>query len=256
MKTKEKKPFTGQVGMVVMVCVFCFFASVLHAQTTEKAKWEYPIKPGSDEWKATSYAKKVELSQPPKELLNSWDTETLFNYCVDYPFNTVVMLFNNPSAGFMRAYEEATMWQEFIRRKDAVEVFANYFEDRPYKRMFERTDTEVRNEELFTMYFLEKLVSLTDFTDHLDSSLRRKLAAVILQTHLSKKEYPDRVYGYPFNSSLSALVKILESDKEVSANDEISLSNFRRKTGNESFADDSMDSAILTKVFNYLNKQQ
>jgi len=89
----------------------------------------------------------------------------------------------------------------------------------------------VLGNELVSMFFLEKLVSETDFTDYLDSSGRRKLANTILQFHKSKKGYPDIVYGFPYNSSLCALIKILESDKLITAKDEISLTKFPRKNG-------------------------
>ena len=149
---------------VILVLSFCLFACVVKAQAT----WEYPVKPGSEEWRVTSYDEKVEKSQPPKELLNSWDTETLLRYCVDYPFNKVIGMFNNPNDGFKRAYEQATVWQEFIQRKDALGIFTNYFEARPYKKLFEISE-EVRINERFILYFLEKMITETNFLDNLDS---------------------------------------------------------------------------------------
>ncbi len=240
----------------ILVIVFCWIVCVVNAQTaTEKtAVWEYPVRLGTDEWRITSYAEKVEKSQPPKELLNSWDTETLFKYCVDYPFNHVTFMFNNPKDGFKRVYEQSTVWQEFIKRKDALNVFAQYFEARPLKRLFEISNTKVRTDELLTLFVLEKVVSETDFAVHLDSSGKRKLADIILHTHQGKKDYPNELFGFPYNSSLSALLKILECDQVTSSNDEISLIKFREKTGNESFIDERMETAIITRISNYINK--
>ena len=190
--------------------MFFLVACVVNAQPKEK--WDYPVKPGSEEWRYMPYAEKVEKSQPPKELLNSWDTETLFKYCVDYPLNKVTLMFNYPNAGFRCVYEQSTVWQEFIRRKDALEVYSNYFEIRPYKRLLIINDVEIRNNDLFTLFFLEKLVSETDFANYLDSSRKRKLADIILQSHQSKKEYPDEFYGFAYNSSLANLPSNLASE--------------------------------------------
>lgn len=232
-----------------------FFAFLIcNAQIAGNTKWDYPVKPGSEEWRMTSYDEKVEKSQPPKELLNSWDTETLFKYCLDYPFNKVTLLFNNPNDGFKRAYEQSSVWQEFIRRKDALDIFVKYFENRPFKQLFEMKNVENFNDELFSLFFLEKLVSETDFAVYLDSSGKRKLANTILQTHQSKKNYPDEFLGFSFNSSLSALLKILESDHVVSPNDEISLAKLREMTENEFFIDYNMDSIIVNKASIYINK--
>ena len=266
-----KKSFKKAVTALSVVCALFFLASgcgetkfisegnngddqnsIVKAATEE---WDYPIKPGSQEWRTRPYDENVAKSQPPAELLSSWDTETLLKYCVDYPFNKVIYLYDNPNYGFRRVYDQATVWQEFIQRIDAIEVFAQYFEARPSKLLYEMTDVKIRNNDLFTLFFLEKLVAETDFTLFLDSSRRRMLANVILQRYQSKKEYPDRIYGFPYNSSLSAFLKILESDQVLSPEDEISLEKFRKKTHNEAVADPDMESAVITLLMNYINQQ-
>ena len=216
--------------------------------------WDYPIKPGSVEWKTRSYDENVAKSQPPADMLKSWDTEMLLKYCADYPFNKVLLLYNNPNHGFKRVYDQATVWQEFIRRTDAVAVLSQYFEARPSKMLYEMTDDKVRRNDLFTLFFLEKLIAETEFTLFLDASRRRMLANVIFQRYQSKTEYPDQIYGYTYNSSLSAFIKILESDQVLSPESEISLEKFRAKTRNEAVADSGMESAIINMVMNYINQ--
>jgi len=103
--------------------------------------WDYPVKPGSEEWRMTSYAEKVEKSQPSKRILNSWNTELLFQYCIDYPFNKVIGMFNNPNDGFTRVFEQSTVWKEFILRKDALNIFVKYFETRPITQLIEIKDS-------------------------------------------------------------------------------------------------------------------
>jgi hypothetical protein len=226
---------------------------MLHAQMV-KTVWDYPVKPGSEEWRNTSYAEKVKKSQPPKELLDSWNTETLFKCCTNYPFNKVTLMFNNPNDGFKRVYEQSIVWQEFIQRKDAFAVFSNYFEARPYERILEMKNIETRNDELFTLFFLEKIASETNFAINLNPSDKKKLANVILQSHRNKQDYPKEFTGFHYNSSLTALLKILESAQMISSKDEISLTKFREKTGNEYFTDDAMDAAIIKTTVNYINK--
>ena len=238
----------------LVIIVFSLLTSTINAQPLSSAGWDYPVKPGSEEWRVTSYAEIVKKSQPPKELLNSWDTETLFKYCVEYPFNKVIGMYNNPNDGFSRVYEQSTVWQEFAQHKDALRIIISYFEDRPYIRLFEMKDIRIRSNELFTLYFLEKFVSETDLTEHLDASDKRKLANTILQSHNRKKDHPDMLFGIPYNSSLCALLKILESDYVLSPHDEISLTKFRKKTQNEYLVDEETNSIIISKVIHYISK--
>ena len=251
--------------LALMVNISCTLNETNHntevdsydAQITTRSgvEWDYPVKPGSEEWRMTSYDYKIEKSQPPKWLLASWSIEVLFRFCIDYPFNKVTLLFNNPNDGFKRAYEQSSVWKEFIQRKDALEVFAQFIEARPYKLLFEITDIEVCNNELFTLFFLEKVVSETDFVGYLNSTDKKKLADIILRNHQDKKNYPQEFFGFPYNSSLTTLLKILESENIVSSKGDYSLTSFREKTGNEYFVDDELDLAITTLTSNYVNKQ-
>ena len=176
--------------------------------------------------------------------------------CVDYPFNHITLLFNNSNDGFKRAFGHSSLCQEFIRRKDALDIFVICYETWPYKQLFEKRDEVNRNDELFNLFFLEKVVSETDFVVYLDSSDKRKLANIILHSHQSKKDYPIEFIGFHYNSSLCALLKILESDRVIFPNGEISLVRFHDVAGKEHFTNDGIDSTIVTKTLNYLNKWQ
>jgi hypothetical protein len=240
---------------IFLSAVFSLLACVLSAQTAinKKVTWDYPVKPGSEEWRETSYSEKIRRSQPPKNVMNSWDSETLFQSCIDYPFNKVTLLYNNPNDGFKRVYEQSSVWQEFIQRKDAVSVFMKYIELRPYEKLFKMNKIEERNHELFILFFLDKIVSETNFAANLDFQNRKKLAKIILQNHQNKKIYPEEFIGFHYNSSLSAILKIIGTDG-ISSKDRISLINFRNKTDNEAFVDEAMDSLIIKETINYISK--
>jgi hypothetical protein len=238
--------------MKIFIIFFSFFTVSFATMAQEKKlTWDYPVKPDTEEWKEMPYNEKIKKSQPSIELLKNWTTETLFQYCIDYPFNKVILLFNNPNDGFKRVYEQSFVWQEFIQRKDAFEILSKYLESRPYKRLLKMNNIEVRNNELFVLFFLDKIVSETNFAVNLDAENKRKLANIILQSHQSKKNYPEEFIGFHYNSSLSALLKIVESDGVLSE-DKISTTDFRKITDNECFVDDSMDYAIITKTMKYI----
>jgi hypothetical protein len=233
---------------ILIYTLLSLVACALNAQTVtdRKVTWDYPVKPETMEWRETSYIEKIKKSQPPKELLKNWTAEILFQYCINYPFNKVALLFNNPNDGFKRVYEQSAVWQEFIQRKDAIDVLTEYLESRPYKRLFAINNIEERNNELFIVFFLDKIVSETNFTANLDFRNRKKLTNIILQNHQSKKNYPEEFTGFHYNSSLSAMLKVLGDEK--------SLTDFREKTDNEFFIDENANAVIIENAINFINK--
>jgi len=91
-----------------------------------------------------------------------------------------------------------------------------------------------------------KLVSgVLTSQDKNDKLNKKKLASIIMQNHHSKKDYPEEFTGFHYNSSLIAILKIWESE---TTHDQISVQNFRQKTKNERFIDESIDSEIIRKV--------
>ena len=52
----------------------------------EPATWDYPIKPGSEEWlNIKDYSKRLELLNIPQDELTNISTNELVKICVDYP---------------------------------------------------------------------------------------------------------------------------------------------------------------------------
>lgn len=214
----------------------------------EKVSWKYPISLGSKEWKETSYLDKIRKSQPPAELMVRMSTAELFDYCIDYPFNKDVLLFNNPDAGFKRVIEYSTVWQEFIKRTDASIVFMKYYSAFTCTVINNLSDRSEKTSIFFNLFFLEKIVSETSFLDNLNSIEKKKLASVLYSKFKEKKQYPELFLGYNYNSSLSALVKILETDNQKG----MSLEKFKETTTGEYFVVDEAEKNITAKVNEYI----
>jgi hypothetical protein len=237
---------------IIFICTV--FISLTAIAQEKKVTWDYPVRPSSEEWKTTSYMEKIERSQPPEDLLRGWDTETLFQYCLAYPFNKVVLMYNNPNDGFKRVYEQSLVWQEFVGRKDALSIFGKYYRSISYKQLFAvGYDETNRNDALFSLFFLDKLVSETTFSERLDVEQKKELIDIVLFIHLDKKNYTEFT-GFHYNASLSAISRVLDSDKTLSSNERISLTTLRERTDNEYFVDDSIDVKIVIKAKNYLKK--
>jgi hypothetical protein len=234
--------------------IFPLLLIFVYSYSQDKStEWKYPIEVGSTEWRETSYKYKIDKSQPPKAIISEWNTRKLFLYCLDYPFNKVMLMFNNPDKGFKKVFEESLVWQSFIKRADAVDVFVDYYANDSYTDLFSMADNKNGMDKYLNMFFLEKIVSETDFAENMKTIDRKKITKAIFSNHIDKINYPDYFLGYTYNSSLCALLKVLESDSFLKAN-QLNLSEFKKVTNQEYYVDTDIEKKILEVTIKYLEK--
>lgn len=103
---------------VTLFIVFCLFAGMLNAQTA-KTGWDYPVKPGSDEWVAFStHDEMLEVCQIPDEILKTATTEELVELCLNYPLRLDFFLRNSLQEGLERIPPYFNGLQELFNRED------------------------------------------------------------------------------------------------------------------------------------------
>lgn len=183
---------------------------MLAVAQNEKATWDYPIKPGSEEWRSSPYVEKIQKNQPPASIINQMPTSDLLDLCLKYPFNKDMLLFNNPNTATRKVLKESLGWQEFIKRKDAVETFIGYYNKLPTDKIESIPDEKVRNNERFNFYFFEKLIVESDFAVNASLNSKKLLLQTLLKKHNEKKIYPDQYHGYVYYSTMSAMLKIMQ----------------------------------------------
>jgi hypothetical protein len=103
---------------IVMKCkiiiVFCLVAGVVSAQTATKVAWDYPVKPGTEEWKKfQSSEEMVNACQIPDAVLSSLSTEELTELCLQYPLIEYVFAFDNLNSGFDKLFSDFNGIREF-----------------------------------------------------------------------------------------------------------------------------------------------
>lgn len=220
--------------MILLVLVVC--PIILSGQT-----WDYPVKPGTEEWKNMDYIDKLRKSQPLKEIIDDMTTNVLFENCLKYPFNKEILLFNNPNDRFRILFDNSIVWTEFIKRKDAFIVLRKYYTQNSLDDIAKIKDENTRNNERFNLYFLEKVISETSFVDNLSASEKKDMMKNLLDIHISKKNYPHEYLGFSYNSTLSAIRKIIIAEKLGTKN----IESMKEITENERFVNDDLDKEII-----------
>lgn len=193
----------------IIIVLLLAIPIILFAQ--EKVTWDYPVKPGSEEWRYTSYTEKLQKNQPPMSLMNKLTSMELLELCMEYPFNMDILLFNNPNAGMRKVLQQSTCWQEYIKREDALSVLLNEYEKRPASGSEINADKNMKNKTIINTFFLEKIISESSILKSSDLEIQKLLLKGLIKKHEDKKFFPTRYSGFTYCSSLSAILKVLES---------------------------------------------
>src|SRR5512136_1234487 len=90
--------------------------------------YDYPIKPGTDEWKAFgSHAEMLKACQIPEELLHRMSTAALVETVLNYPLLGDWWAYDTPEIGIKAVREQFNGLSELLSRKDAgVALIASY----------------------------------------------------------------------------------------------------------------------------------
>ncbi len=199
----------------IIILLLIVFPILSFAQ--EKVTWDYPVKPGSEEWRFTSYAEKLQKNQPPLSLMDKLTTPQLFDLCINYPFNMDIFLFNNPNNGIRKVLNESSCWQEFIKRKDGVKTLIKIYDQTPISKIVSINDKHDRSRLIIDTYIIEKIISESTLIKNSDLKNQKVLLKSLMKKHDEKKEFPKKYYGYTYYSTISAILKILENQNEISS---------------------------------------
>lgn len=92
--------------------------------------YQFPIVPGTNEWKQLGYAQRVGSLQVPADTLNQMSTTRLLETCLYYPFNNDVFAFDDQISSFNRVKKQFNGYTELYQRSDFVQQLINLYEDR------------------------------------------------------------------------------------------------------------------------------
>jgi len=90
--------------------------------------WDYPVKPGMEEWKNfNSNEEMVEACQIPENILASLSTEDLTEICLQYPLLNDVFVFNFLSKGADKLFNDFNGIRELFKREEASKELLRHY---------------------------------------------------------------------------------------------------------------------------------
>ncbi|MEW6557837.1 MAG: hypothetical protein AB1349_10865 [Elusimicrobiota bacterium] len=202
--------------------------------------YDFPIKPGTKEWKALGTHKNiVKACQIPEDILKKMSTEGLIETCLRYPFLPDMFLSNNIQKGFESIVLTFNGLQELLRREDAsTKLLAKYRQI----RKLDRQSIQKEFGEFGVFYFrcFEIVISQNIILSKLSEEEKVKLLRECIWKYHERQKHPN-TYGYvskhrvKSHETLLLMGRILENEE---------YKPFKLKIQDKKYLRDFLDGAV------------
>ncbi|MDR2585270.1 MAG: hypothetical protein LBC84_03485 [Prevotellaceae bacterium] len=102
----------------------------LKPTTRSNASWDYPVKPGMDEWdKLTTEKERIAVLQVPESILARLTTEEVVELCITFPHFGLFTAFQTPQDGFDIMVERYNLFPHLLKLHDAGKCLIPAYKD-------------------------------------------------------------------------------------------------------------------------------
>jgi hypothetical protein len=186
---------------ILIPIVLSWVTCALSAQviTEKKVIWDYPIKPGMEEWKKfESNEEMVKACQIPEKILTSLSTEELMDICLQYPLLYDVFAFENLNNGLDKLFDDFNGIRELYKRAD----ISNSLIKRYAQKVQNFTFLDEKDSDLEKGYFvisvsaLEALLSRIEWQEYTGKETHRNILQNLVSGYEGKCKYTDYFKGF------------------------------------------------------------
>ena len=222
--------------------------------TTVSDAYNYPVKPGTDAWKALgSHAEMLKACQIPETKLHTMSTKGLVETVLNYPLFIDALAYNFPQQGFDAMASQFNGILELLNRKDAGTVLlAKYKTADPGAIGQDWTDLQKGNY-VFGFMYIETLLAqkavISSFNEAQCLDLVRECLAKINAKHQS-----EMYGGMSQESCLWVITRVLEQVKYEPFVQTVAADRFYQDfVARGSYATDDVTADIYNEAEGYLN---
>ena len=204
----------------INLLITMFFAFLIcNAKIADNAKWDYPIKPGMEEWNLLeTEQERIDALQVPEEILATLSPDDAVHLCITFPSFGNFTAWNTPQEGFTVMVERYNLFRHLLSRKDIGKgLIAAYkdagmsgFKTLPYSNEFWS----------LKLFYLELLLSQKEILQSLTPEEKLELMTE------ARSKYFEKINNEDFASLLEALfsLRIMASILEVETYPELMAS--------------------------------
>ena len=162
------------------------------SQNSSSDAYEFPIKPGTEEWKNLhSYGEKLDALQIPDSILSKISTKGLIITCLNYPALGNMLAYNNMMDGFERVVSSFNGFQELLTRDDLEDTLIDYYEAMYPDKFDETYKDRKKYEGIFHYVGIEMLLSNYNILNSITEEKRIHLIRITIEKLKIKKENPE-----------------------------------------------------------------
>jgi len=226
----------------IIYFLFVLFSVASFAQ--KDAVWDYPIKPGSEEWKKfESNAEMVNACQIPEKVLSVLSTDELADICLEYPMLYDVFAFNDLNDGLKKLFSDFNGMRSLFSRKDATQVLLERYSRKidNFSILKGKVAEIDKGEFVVSVSILEILLCKLE-TPILESKI---VLQRMVECYESKLQYADYFKGFGLQTNFYA------RGNEILKIDGSKIENFSQKVNNAALVSGMADSetcALIDKL--------
>lgn len=232
----------------IILIFFAILPAFLLAQ--EKKAWDFPVKPGTNEWKKfQSNQEMVDACQIPKDIISSISTEDLTEICLQYPLLSDVFAFENLNNGLDKLFADFNGFRELYSRKDAPQnLIKKYVHKKQLISTLDMNNTEIeKGKFIVSISLLEVLLCRCDIQN--DAAINYKhVLQNLVSGYEEKIKYTDYFMGLGFRTNFYSRIHVISKIKKES------LEELPQKSNNSVLFSGMADEQSI-RVINELSNQ-
>lgn len=227
----------------IIIILLLALPVLLFAQ--EEVTWDYPVKPGSEEWKTLNSPEKMyDAVQIPKDILEKISTQELAELCVNYPLFGTILAHNSVQSGFNYMKNNFNGMLELLDRPDVASVMIKVFKATDSKWILEEPNPG--NSFGFRVSFLTILLAQDEVVNRLTEPERKQLYTETIKKHNIMVQNEKFGFFY-FRCLIWAASKSLEEEGKAIAQTENYLDTFLS-------SGEMIDKTLFTRLYAQIEK--
>ena len=185
-------------------------------QHIQQEPYDFPIKPGSDEWrKFQSGMEMVQACQLPQDIMRKLSTEALARTCLSYPLIGNIYAYEDLQTGLRRIIAEFNGLQELLLRDDAGSELMKFYSEMKPSNLNQNWSLLEKGEFSFDFLTIEMLLAQNEIINTLSKEQRKQLVSDGLNKFKEKEVLIETFGGHGLTTSAFLIAKVLDIERAL-----------------------------------------